>query len=50
MILGAGITIIVLLNAPIASAVAVAALAIFGTAIALGASVGRSALRARTRA
>lgn len=50
VILGAGITIIVLLNAPIASAVAAAALAIFGTAIALGASVGRSALRARTRA
>jgi hypothetical protein len=48
--IGASITMLVLLQVPFESAVAAGALAITGTLIALGASVGRSALRARQRA
>ena len=48
--IGATITMLVMLQVPFESAVAAGATAIVGTLIALGASVGRSALRARQRA
>jgi 4-hydroxybenzoate polyprenyltransferase len=50
VLIGASITMLVLLQVPFESAVAAGAVAIVGTLIALGASVGRSALRARQRA
>ncbi|MFM7782875.1 MAG: UbiA family prenyltransferase [Candidatus Limnocylindrus sp.] len=50
VVIGASITILVMLQAPFESAVAAGATAIVGTLIALGASVGRSVLRARQRA
>jgi 4-hydroxybenzoate polyprenyltransferase len=48
--IGATITMLVMLQVPFESAVAAGATAIVGTLIALGASVGRSVLRARQRA
>jgi 4-hydroxybenzoate polyprenyltransferase len=48
--IGATITMLVMLQVPLDSAVAAGATAIVGTLIALGASVGRSVLRARQRA
>jgi len=50
VLIGASITMLVLLQVPFESAVAAGAVAIVGTLIALGASVGRSALRARRTA
>jgi len=50
VVIGASITILVMLQVPFESAVAAGATAIVGTLIALGASVGRSVLRARQRA
>jgi ABC-type phosphate/phosphonate transport system ATPase subunit len=50
VMIGASITMLVLLQVPFESAVAAGAVAIVGTLIALGASVGRSALRARRTA
>ncbi len=47
VLIGASITMLVLLQVPFESAVAAGAVAIVGTLIALGASVGRSALRSR---
>lgn len=47
---GASITMLVLLSVPFDAALAAGAVAIAGTLIALGASVGRSALLARSRA
>jgi 4-hydroxybenzoate polyprenyltransferase len=50
VLIGATITMLVMLQVPFESAVAAGATAIVGTLIALGASVGRSVLRARQRA
>ena len=50
VLIGASITMLVMLQVPFESAVAAGATAIVGTLIALGASVGRSVLRARQRA
>ena len=50
VVIGASITIFVLLQVPFESAVAAGALAIVGTMIAIGASVGRTVLRARRTA
>ena len=50
VVIGATITMSVMLQVPFESAVAAGATAIVGTMIALGASVGRSMLRARQRA
>jgi 4-hydroxybenzoate polyprenyltransferase len=50
VVIGATITMLVMLQVPFESAVAAGATAIVGTLIALGASVGRSVLRARQRA
>jgi len=49
VVIGASITIIMMLQVPFESAVAAGATAMVGTLIALGASVGRSVLRARQR-
>ena len=50
VMIGASITMLVILQVPFDSALAAGATAIVGTLIALGASVGRSVLRARQRA
>ena len=50
VLIGASITMLVMLQVPFESAVAAGATAIVGTLIALGASVGRSVLGARQRA
>lgn len=50
VVIGATITMLVMLQVPFESAVAAGATAIVGTLVALGASVGRSVLRARQRA
>ena len=50
VVIGASITMLVMLQVPFESAVVAGATAIVGTLIALGASVGRSVLRARQRA
>ena len=50
VVIGATITMLVMLQVPFESALGAGATAIVGTLIALGASVGRSALRARQRA
>ena len=50
VVIGAFITMLVMLQVPFESAVAAGATAIVGTLIALGASVGRSVLRTRQRA